>query len=229
MTLLQNIIPSNYHFQPSWVMMLIVLSVMIIGYLFSAFHSRFISVLKAVFTARFANELAREEYSLTHPASIFLSINFILTSSFFILQLFSSNKFFSFGIETNFISFLVVIACVVSTYVIKILSLKILGFIFDKPFITGEYTFIIFLVNQIVGIGLIPIIIFIAYGNMSYTKGFIYAGIVLMVLAFIVRVGKGTISALTRGEVTLFYLFLYLCTLEILPLLIGWKLIEKLV
>ena len=229
MTLLQDIIPGTYHYQPIWIMALIVLSVMIIGYLFSAFNSRFNSVGKAFFTMRFANQLAREEYSLTNPVSIFLSINFLLTCSLFILQLISASTIFYFGTEMNFISFLIVILCVLVVYIVKILSLKILGFIFDKQIVAGEYTFNIFLVNQILGIGLIPVIIFIAYGKQSFESGFIYAGIALMAIAFFIRVGKGAISALAGGEVTLFYLFLYLCTLEILPLLLGFKLIEKLV
>lgn len=229
MTLLQDIIPSNYRFQPSWVMVLIVLSVMIVGYLFSAFNSRFTSAAKAFFSMRFANQLAREEYSLTHPVSIFLSINFLFTISLFVLQLISSGKIISANVEFNFLSFLVVILAVLVVYLIKILSLKILGFIFDKPLVIGEYAFTIFLVNQIIGIAFIPVIIFIAYGQPSLADAFIYAGIALMAIAFLVRVGKGVISALSSGEVTLFYLFLYLCTLEILPLLLGFKLIEKLI
>lgn len=227
--LIQIIKESTYHYQPGWVMALIVLSVMIIGYLFSAFHTRFHSVVKAFFTMRFSNELAREEYSLTHPVSVFLSINFLLTCPLFILQLISSNINFSFGSEINFLSFLLIILCVFTVYFVKILSLKILGFIFNKPLVAGEYAFTIFLVNQILGIGLIPIIIFIAYGKQSFENGFIYMGIALMLIAFILRVGRGVLSALTSGEVTPFYLFLYLCTLEILPLLLGVKLMEKLV
>jgi len=227
MILLQDIIPGNYHYQPIWVMVLILLSVIIIGYLFSAFNSRFNSVVKAFFTMRFANQLAREEYSLTHPVSVFLSINFLLTCSLFILQLVSAKNIFSFDVQLTFFSFLIVILCVLVVYIVKILSLKIFGFIFDKPLVAGEYTFNIFLVNQILGIGLIPIIIFIAYGKQSFESIFIYAGIALMAIAFIIRAGKGAISALAGGEVTPFYLFLYLCTLEILPLLLGYNLIEK--
>src|ERR1051325_4426623 len=146
MILLQNILPSNYHFQPSWVMVIIVLSVMIVGYLFSAFHSRFTSAVKAFFSLRFANQLAREEYSLTHPVSVFLSVNFLLTISLFVLQLISSGKINSADIEFNFLSFLVVILSLLVVYLIKILSLRILGFIFDKPLAIGEYAFTIFLV-----------------------------------------------------------------------------------
>src|ERR1051326_92503 len=206
MTLLQNIIPSNYHYQPSWVMVVIVLSVMIVGYLFSAFHTRFNSVVKAFFTMRFANQLAREEYSLTHPVSIFLSANFIFTLSLFVLQLISSGKFFSSNISLTFLYFLLTVLCVFILYCLKIVSLKIIGFIFDNQNALSEYAFSVFLVNQITGIAFIPVIIFIAYGKASISGAFLYVGIALMILAFIIRIGKGAVSALMNRESTLFYL-----------------------
>jgi hypothetical protein len=106
--------------------------------------------------------------------------------------------------------------------------LKIFSFIIDKQETISEYIFTIFLVNQFFGILLLPVVIFIAYGPPSFTQGIIYFGIVLVFTAFLVRVGKGISSVLLNGEATLFYLILYLCTLEILPLLIGIKLFERL-
>src|SRR3972149_5853909 len=132
MILLQKIIDNKYYYQPSWVMVLIVLSVIIIGYLFSSFHLRFNLIVKAFFTMRFSKELAREEYSLTHPVSVFLSINFLLTGSLFILQLISSDTVFFSVSEMNFVSFLLVILCVVVVCFFKIFFLKNFGFVFYK-------------------------------------------------------------------------------------------------
>ena len=99
----------------------------------------------------------------------------------------------------------------------------------DKQELMAEYNFTIFLVNQFLGIVLVLVIIFIAYGSRSFANVFVYAGAALFVAAFILRVGKGLSAVLGSREATLFYLILYLCTLEILPLLIGIKLFESLV
>ena len=228
MILLQNIIDSKYHYQPSWVMIVIVLSVMILGYLFSAFNSRFIAVIKAFFSNRFTEQLSREEHSLSHPSSVFLSANFLVTSSLFILlAIFSQGNFAV--LDFSFLSFLLVVGIVLGIYFIKILTLKILGFIFDKTIVVNEYIFIIYLVNQIIGIAFIPVIIFIAYGQHTLANAFVFIGVLLFIFSLIIRVGKGTITVFASGEVTPFYLFLYLCTFEILPLLLGWKLLEKLI
>jgi O-antigen/teichoic acid export membrane protein len=145
------------------------------------------------------------------------------------LLLISSEAVFSLGTEVNFSSFLIVALAVFALYAVKIILLKILGFILDKQQAMNEYIFTVFLVNQVIAIGLIPVNIFMAYGSPSLAIMSIYTGIILLVIAFIVKVGKGTLGALAGGEITLFYLLLYLCTFEILPLLLGYKLIEKLI
>jgi hypothetical protein len=227
MIILQNIIDSKYYYQPNWVMVIIILSVMITGYLYSAFYSRFNTFLKAVFISRFSVQASREERSLSHPVSLLLSLNFLLTASLFILQLVTSDTFFHSEIEFSLASFLLIIITVSLIYFVKIIFLKIFAFILDKQEILAEYNFIIFLVNQFLGVVLIPVIIFIAYGPRSYLSGFVFLGAVLFVITFFLRVGKGLSAVLERGEASLFYLILYLCTLEFLPLLIGIKLFEK--
>lgn len=229
MILLQNIIDSKYYYQPSWVMIIIVLSLMLMGYLYSAFHSRFITFVKAVFMSRFSVQASREERSLSHPVSLLLSLNFLLTASLFMLQLFSSGVVFHSQIEFSFLSFFIIAMLILCIYLIKLLFLRIFAFIIDKQEAIAEYNFIIFLTNQFLGIILLPAIIFIAYGPKTITNEIVFLGAALFIATFFLRIGKGVAAVLNRGEATLFYLILYLCTLEILPILIGVKLFEKLV
>lgn len=229
MIILQNIIDSKYHYQPSWVMLIIVLGIMILGYLYSAFNSRFHAFLKAVFVYRFVSQSSREDHSLSHPVSLFLSLNFILTASLFILQLISSNLFFHLEIDFSLASFFIIALGILSVYFTKLLFLKIFGYIINKQEIISQYEGVIFLINQFLGIMLIPIITFIAYGPESFTNTCIYAGTALVIISFILRIGKGISSATGNKGFTLFYLISYLCTVEILPLLFGIKLFEKLV
>lgn len=226
--LFQNITDSNYFFQPSWVVLIIILSLMLIGYLYSAFHTRFMTFIKAVFISRYSVQASREERSLSHPVSLLLSLNFLLTASLFILQLFSSGAFFRNKIEFSFLSFFLIIILILTIYVIKIAFLRMLSFILDKREIISEYIFTIFLVTHFLGILLIPIVISIAYGPKTFIQEIIFVGACLFAATFFIRIGKGIASVLERQSTTVFYLILYLCTLEIMPLLVGIKLFEKL-
>ncbi len=227
--IIQNIIENTYPYQPTWVMLVIVLSLMLLGYLYSAFNSRFLNFIRAVFNPRYSAQASREERSLSHPVSMLLSLNFILTVSLFILQMLSSGIFSKSKIEFTLTSYFLIAGSVFCIYLVKLILIKVFAFIFDKNEIIAEYNFIIFLVNQFLGIALIPSIIFIAYGPKLFTEAVFYFGAITLSLTLIFRVGKGIVAVLDKREFTPFYLILYLCTLEILPLLVGIKLFEELV
>ena len=229
MLILQNIIESKYHYQPSWLLLIIVLGVMILGYLYSAFNTRFNTFIKAVFLSRFSVQASREERSLSHPFSLLLSLNFILITSLFVLQVITSEVFFHTEIDFSLLSFLLVALVISGIYFIKIIFLRIFSFILDKQEAISEYLFIIFLLSQFLGIVLLPVVICTAYGPALLAHACVYLGMLLLFSAFLVRVGKGISMVMLGRQATLFYLILYLCTLEILPLLIGIKLFERLV
>lgn len=208
-----------------WILVIIILSIITIGYLYSGFNTQLKSVISSFFSFRISIQSSREEQSLFHPASIFLSLNFLLTASLFILQVAVTNKKLSLSIDFSFLSFLIIIGIIFSTYLIKIASHKLIGFIFGLQQQINEYVYTILLSKQIIGICFLPIIIFISYGEKSFLNEIIYTGFVLLILAYIFRVGKGAFSLLRR-RITPFYLILYLCTLEVLPLLLVIKLIN---
>ena len=225
--LFQNITSSKQYYQPSWVLITIVLLIMILGYLYSAFNSRINTFVKAVFISRFSAQASREERSLSHPVSLLLTLNFIFIMSLFTLKLISSEVIFKSQIDFSFISFIILSVIIFVVYAIKILFLRIFDFIVDRREKVSEYIFTIFLITQFLGILLLPIVIFIAYGPPQYIVAFTYAGFVLIALSFITRVIKGISTALIKKEATMFYIILYLCTFEILPILTGLKLITN--
>lgn len=225
MLIFQNIIDAQYHYQPIWILIIIILSVVTIGYLYSGFNAQLKSVISSFFSFRVSNQSSREEQSLFHPASILLSLNFLLTASLFILYVATANKKLSLLINFSFLSFLIIIGIIFSTYLIKIAFHKLIGVIFDLRQQINEYVSAMLLSKQLLGICFLPIIVFISYGEKTVLNGIIYAGFTLLIVAYIFRVGKGTLGLLRR-KITLFYLILYLCTLEVLPLLLGIKLIK---
>jgi hypothetical protein len=202
---------------------------MILGYLYSAFNSRVNTFVKAVFISRFSAQASREERSLSHPVSLLLSMNFIFVMSLFILKLISSGIIFKSQVDFSFLSFLILSVIIFAIYSVKILFLRIFDFIVDRREKVSEYIFTVFLITQFLGILLLPIVIFIAYGSPRYIAAFTYIGFAFVALAFITRVIKGISTVLIKKEATMFYIILYLCTLEILPILTGLKLIMNLV
>jgi Domain of unknown function (DUF4271) len=225
--LFQNIITSKYYYQPAWVLIIVVALVVIIGYLYSVFRSRLNTFIKAVFITRFSVQISREERSLSNPVSLLFSLNFIVAMSLFLLQLISSGIIFKSQADFSFLSFVILAISIFVIYSFKIIFLKMIDFVLNKREKNSEYIITVFLMTQFLGVLLLPVVIFIYYGSTKYTDIFTYTGILLIVMAFGIRIGKGIHTALTKKDATVFYIILYFCTLEILPVLVGLKWITR--
>ncbi len=112
-----------------------------------------------------------------------------------------------------------------ATYFVKFIGLKILGWIFNLQEAADSYIFIVFIINKVIGVFLLPFLIMLAFmqGN-GYLAALLvsWTGVgILLLYRFIL-----TYSAV-RNQVKFnpFHFFLYLCAFEIAPLLLIYKLL----
>ena len=89
----------------------------------------------------------------------------------------------------------------------------------------ATYIFNTFLINNILGIALLPFVCLIAYNQMISASWLILIAVILAGTAFAYRMFRGVLVGLSMPSFSLLYLFLYLCTLEIAPLLILIRII----
>jgi len=100
------------------------------------------------------------------------------------------------------------------------------GWIFNAKEAAGTYAFLVFLVNKIIGIVLLPVVLIIAFSadepyiNVVITVSLIIVGLLLL-YRYIASVG----TMRKDLKVNAIHFFLYLCTVEIMPLLLIYKLL----
>jgi hypothetical protein len=108
-------------------------------------------------------------------------------------------------------------------YIMKFLSLKFSGWLFNITATTDGYLFIVFMINKIIGIYLLPFLVLLAFTeNALYEGAFVcsYVGVfALLAYRFILSYGL----ARSQIKVNPFHFFLYLCAFEIVPLLLIYK------
>jgi hypothetical protein len=108
-------------------------------------------------------------------------------------------------------------------YLVKFIGLKVLGWLFSKKEVADSYIFIVFIVNKMIGILLLPVLFILAFSlGKAYTMGITISWclvVALLVYRFIL-----TFSAIhNQIKVNPFHFFLYLCAFEIAPLLLVYK------
>ena len=108
-------------------------------------------------------------------------------------------------------------------YSIKFVSLKFFGWLFNITPTADGYIFIVFMINKIIGIYVLPFLVLLAVtDNNIYEVAFVfsYLGVfALLAYRFILSYG------LVQNQIRLnpFHFFLYLCAFEIVPLLLIYK------
>ncbi len=117
-----------------------------------------------------------------------------------------------------------VLACV---YLLKYLVTFFTGWVFNVKEAAGTYSFIVFLVNRIIGIILLPVLILQAfYNGPVQTVMFTIAGCTV-VLLLIYRYALSLTVIGKNLKVSALHFFIYLCAVELMPLLVIYKVLFR--
>lgn len=182
---------------------------------------KMMKVFLSVFSLQEAKQLFREEFKLTKRLSVFLAIGFVLVGAF-IIQI--TNHYFGLILQdySPFKQFLFFVALISITYLIKFLANHILAFISSKTELGKEYLFNVVVFAQTIGIILFPFVIVLQFTRYP-SEWFLYPALIICLGFYVLRLFRGFIISVTEQNIGIIYIFLYLCALEILPLLILIK------
>jgi len=115
-----------------------------------------------------------------------------------------------------------VLVVVNAYFLLKIFLYKILGSVFSQKEITGELVFNMMLYHNVLGMIMLPIAtIHSMVPALGFVSLFIVPGLVL--IFYLLSLIRSIYFAIRTG-ISIFYLILYLCALEILPILLVAKL-----
>ncbi len=108
-------------------------------------------------------------------------------------------------------------------YALKHLILWLFGEVFDLKKPVKQYSFTINLYNGILGLALFPLNIAISYTVGSPRDFFLYTVFGLLGLSYLLRIARGLWIGLPYLMRHPMHFFLYLCAIELAPVLILWK------
>lgn len=118
-----------------------------------------------------------------------------------------------------------VILAIIGIYLAKHLFILIIGNVFPFKKDSQLYGFTIQTFNIFLGIVLIPFNLIIAFGPENTAVPLIYIGLIIIGILALLRTFRGFLIASTYIQSNLFHFLLYLCTFEILPILLLIKII----
>ena len=185
------------------------------------FEKYFNNVLTLFFRVSLRQQQIREQVLQTPLPSLLLNILFIISAGLYACFLLHYSRW---GAGVRFwVLYLYCMALLTAIYLVKFVVLKFIGWVFSISRATDIYIFIVFLVNKMLGIFLLPFLIVIIFSGQEGREVFITISLAMVFVLWSYRVLASYRPIRNEIKLTPFYFLLYLCAFEIAPLLLIYK------
>jgi Domain of unknown function (DUF4271) len=186
------------------------------------FYSRYFSNLFRVFfnTSLRQNQITDQLLQAKLPSFLF-NIFFVISGGIYVYVLLSHYHLTSTGNEWVFIFASVALTGLI--YFIKFCTLKFTGWITGLSEAVDVYVFVIFLINKIIGIFLVPFIIILSFSELQIVKVAALVSLLCIGIFLLLRFFRSYGLIQNQLKISKFHFFLYIIGLEILPLLLIYK------
>jgi len=186
------------------------------SFLYAFYKNNITELLLGAFSQSYVNQYLREDNITKKNTSVILSVLMVLNASIFIWQtIFHDN--------TPFSQFFTIIFFVTIYYLTKYVLMVFLGFIFNISQVMRISIFYSFLFDKIFSFILFPLLVlehfFILKLEIEIS---LFIAFIFILLYTLKCFGMFTAGIKSFGF-SRFYLFLYICILEITPLLLVYK------
>jgi hypothetical protein len=201
--------------------LLIIINLIMIGLANYFFPQRLREMIMAAWEPRIYFQLEREGGIMAHWVSFFLYFNFLLVLTMLVYQLFDF-----FGLEETLqqipSSLLMgyIFIAMVSFYFAKYLLLVFIAWVFKRQESSQTYFRNILIMNNFSGLVILPAMIIYTFNPSAWI---IYGSLGLLLFLNVYKIGRGAIVGHQRTGFSAYYLILYLCAIEIAPVLLIIK------
>ena len=132
------------------------------------------------------------------------------------------------GIAKPWLLFSICFVSVAFIYSFKYFILKLTGWMFGQEEALDTYTFVVFLVNKVLSIIIIPFSLILAFSDRSFQQIAFIISIVIIIFLLVYRFIVGYAGVRNELKINALHLFLYFCGFEIIPVMLIYRVLVDL-
>jgi hypothetical protein len=215
--------PESFHpYQPDWVFGILFSCFVILAWVTLFYRKRLLQVLYGTFSKRHLSQVIREGNLIKERISVALGGVYLLTFSMVLYQAAGWYLHWNFGNIPTWVVFIMILGGLTLFWFVKIITMNLLSKIFKTGQTNHEYLLNIVMFSSLNGLIMLPLVIFMVYLK---SEALLFACFAVISLMFAVRFIKGLLIGFSLTKFSYLFLFVYLCTLELLPLAVLLKLV----
>ena len=207
--------------QPAW---LFIILFVLLGFLAGIriyYGSIFMPTLESSVSFQVAVRIFNNSSGLQKQQNIILYTLYIFSAGLVVYMAETRFGLEPYGLSGGLL-YLFNLALVAALFLGRLVLVNVTGFLFNKIGIFREYLYNTFIFNKIIGILLLPLSLFVFYTDGVLMEVFQWIALGSVFIILILRLIRGFVFSFKRG-VSIFYMFLYLCALEMAPLILLYK------
>lgn len=185
------------------------------------FGRYFSNLFRVFFNTSLRQSQLTDQLLQAKQASMLFNLLFTLSAGVYIYLLLKHYNW-----AANKEVFMLIFSCaagISAIYVVKFISLKITGWLTGYSDPADTYLFIIFLVNKILGVVLIPFVIVMAFSPNFLKHPVVILSLLIIGSMFLLRFIRSYGLLHNQIKVSRFHFFLYIAGIELLPVLLIYK------
>lgn len=206
--------------RPSWLIIALMLILIGLGLVRIFFYPTFLNIIQSYYNERVLMQISKEDSVLTSWPYILLFLIFSFSMGLFVSIYFSSVESAAFLTVNNFLKLSLVIG---GLFIAKLIFIRIIAVIFQAEKVARSYITVLYIVYFNSMMFLIPLLILALFLPFEYLDYLMIIMIVGALFLFTYRMIRTALNLLGSLKFSIFYLILYLCALEIAPILILVK------
>lgn len=213
-----------YNLATEWHFFLLIALIVLVAWIRIYYQKKYAGIFRKTAWARYKPLINKEDRIGPDLYNFALNAVFIISFGF---MLFQADRYYHLQAVNLNEPLLFVFYCiaVLVVYSVKMLVNNLNGFVFDVEVLMREYTEYIYLNLKALGLIVLPLNILITYADEQYSYIFFIIFYILYGIFWLLRIITGMLYGIS-ANISLSYLFLYLCTLEILPVLLLLKVLS---
>lgn len=210
--------------RPGWVLLVLVTLFIAIGLVRFFFYNNFYNIVNGFYNDRILLQINKEDSLVTSWPYIFLYVIFTCSLGLFITLY---RAYILHVGQVEFLTFLEISVVIALLFLIKLIVVQLLGLLFEVGKLVREYIVFLYLFYFNSALILMPLLLFVTFMPPTYFNFVLILFVSVVVILFLFRFLKIFLTLISGLRFSIFYLILYLCTLEIAPILILVKSLNK--
>ena len=211
-------------FHPGWYFLYLLVLLGLLAWVRIYYGNILTQTLQAAVNFKLATRMFLDNSLLQKQLDNILYLFYILSTAFLLLSVEERLGFKPYGLEGGLL-FAFNVGLLSGLFLARVILLNLTGFLFNRLRLFREYLYNTFIFNKIAGVLMTPVLILILYTREGIAEVSFWIAMAILLLIVLARIFRGLIYSLEKN-VLIFYMFLYLCALEIVPLVLLYRWLE---